>query len=435
MKKTIKDSDNYVGYKVRLFPTKEQEKTFYEYFKMNRFVYNLCIDLQEEHYIQEGQYKDIEDELETKIYKRLSPFILIKKLSKLKQEEKYSWLNNYSRSSVDGAIKDCCNAYKKYDNNNLKNGKPKYKSRIYSKKQFYVRNDRLSIKDKTIKIPSIGEVKYCNSYGKEIIGNGYNKIVNEKYIHYYNPRISFDGLYFYLSFSITKDEKHQINSYWNYSNNEQWQEQEESEAIGIDVGLKNDKWFVDSTGNRIERPNSDSLNKKINRLQREYQRRKDVYKSKPSSYQEQHPNGSKNMQKTLEKINKCFKKITNRRRNVVHEYACSLLKKKPKAIVMESISSSTFVEDNTHIGIRKTKLDSMIYDAALYESMMIIENKMINNNIPVIKADSNYPSSQLCSCCGHQQNIGRAKYYRCPVCGTIIDRDLNAAINLKSLAC
>ena len=189
--------------------------------------------------------------------------------------------------------------------------------------------------------------------------------------------------------------------------------------------------MVDSTGTKIERPNNDALNKKISRLQRKYERQKKVYSSKSSSYQEQHPNGSKNMQKTLAKINKCFKKIINRRKNVVHEYACSLLKKKPKAIVMENISSEKIC---INLKYNKNKMYSMMIDAALYESMMIIEEKMINNGISVIRANSNYPSSQICSCCGYRQNIGKAKYYRCPNCGTIIDRDLNAAINLAKLA-
>ena len=59
---------------------------------------------------------------------------------------------------------------------------------------------------------------------------------------------------------------------------------------------------------------------------------------------------------------------------------------------------------------------------------------MTNNGIPVIYADPHYPSSQLCSCCGYRQDIGRKNIYRCPECGNIIDRDFNAAINLAKLA-
>ena len=138
------------------------------------------------------------------------------------------------------------------------------------------------------------------------------------------------------------------------------------------------------------------------------------------------------MQKTLAKINRDFKKISNRRRNVVHEYACNLIKLKPKSIVMESTMSQRLVRKNPHEGKIKNKLNDIIYDAALYDSTMIIERKAISNGITVIRADSGFPSSQICSCCGYRQNIGEKKIYRCPQCGTVINRDLNAAINLAN---
>lgn len=74
--------------------------------------------------------------------------------------------------------------------------------------------------------------------------------------------------------------------------------------------------------------------------------------------------------------------------------------------------------------------NAQILDAALYESMHIIQRKMEANGIPVIYADPQYPSSQICSRCGYKQDIRRSKYYRCPNCGLVINRDINAAINL-----
>lgn len=419
--------DEYIGYKVRLFPTKQQQKILYSYFAMNRFVYNLVIDIEEKHY---NKYKAGEEK-----YKRKKYFELNALMTKLKQD-KYIWLNNYNAESIKSAIKDCIVAYDKFDDESLFNGFPRFKSKVKSKKQFSVRADRLEISDNEIMISSIGKIKYCNSYGDEIIGSGNkNKVSKIRYLRFLNSRISFDGNYFYLSFSLEKDKTHQINSYWKYSNNEQWQEQESSEAIGIDVGLKRNKWFKDSTGHTVVRPDSTVLNNKIGRLTRKYQRQKKLNIKKNSSFMEQHPNGSKNMQKTLDKINKCYKKISNRRRNEVYEYSKFLLEKKPKTIVLESISvSEVMIHDNKEYNYHKAKINGLIQDAAIYESTKIIERKMINNGIPVIYADPHYPSSQLCSCCGYRQDIGRKNIYRCPECGNIIDRDFNAAINLAKLA-
>lgn len=63
-----------------------------------------------------------------------------------------------------------------------------------------------------------------------------------------------------------------------------------------------------------------------------------------------------------------------------------------------------------------------------------LEYKCKEAEIPIILADRFYPSSQICSNCGNRQQIGRAAVYKCPECGLVMDRDFNAAINLKNLA-
>lgn len=421
--KTVDFNDNSTkGYKLRLYPNKKQRRLLFDYFKMSRFVYNECIDMQEEHH--EKNKND----------KRLSYETLDNIFINMKKENKYNWLNKYSVDSIRGSIRDCCKAYNNYDNNKKKYKKPRIKN-YNSKKQFYSRPDRMSITDDYVKLSKIGKIKYCNSYGDEILGNGYNKIAHQKYLNYYNSRISYDGSDFYLSFTIPKDQDHQINSYTRFSGKEEWLKQEiyENESIGIDVGIRNEKWMVDSTGRTVERPDSSSLRKRISRNERKYQRQKDTNLKKNPSFFKYHPNGSKNMQKTRARINKDYAKISNRRHNVIHEYACDLIELKPKTIVMEAPMTQRLVRANNRKSNKgKRKSNQMIYDAALFESTMIIERKAINNGIEVIRADSGFPSSQICSCCGHRQDIGRKQIYRCPVCGTVINRDLNAAINLAN---
>ena len=412
--------DTHVGYKLRLFPTKEQEKIFYEYFRMTRFVYNKTINLEEEQYQKHMK--------NPKEYKRLTYGRLTVKFTNLKKS-RYKWLNKFNAESIKSAIRDCTVAYSKFDDKNLPNRRPRFKNQ-YSNKQFSTRADRLIISNDYITLSSIGDVKYCNSYGNEIIGCGNKDRKNMKYLHYCNTRISYDGLYFYLSFTLPKDENHNIKSYQYYEGDDNWKNQQSSESIGIDVGLINDKWLVDSTGKRIERPDSTVLNKRISRLERKYERQRKANLKKDSSFFEHHPDGSKNMQKTRSKINKDLKKISNRRKNKAHDYSNYLLRLKPKNVIIESVSVNSMIIHDKNINYSNT-MNAMIRDAALYETMTIIERKLNNNGIQVIKADKQFPSSQICSCCGNRQNIGRAKYYRCPICGTIIDRDLNAAINLS----
>ena len=417
--------EDYSSYKVRLFPTKEQEKIFYQYFGACRFVYNLGID------IEEQQYQDyLDGKTETRRLKKIGLNNLFTQLKN--NVDKYKWLKQFDATTLKLVLFDLDHAYEMFLSNTNKNERPKYKSRIYSKKQFPVRSERLYLTETHARIPSIGFVKYCNSYGDQIIGSGHEASPNR--VHFYNSRVVYDGINFYLVFSIPKDREHNVNSYFNYASNAQWKLQESSEAIGIDVGLKRDKWLVDSTGEIVVRPDSSKLLKKANRLNRKLQRQRIINKSKNRSFYDQHPEGSNNMQKTKVEINKCFKKISNVRKNSVYEYTNLLLEKKPKAVVMESISVSKFVIHSNKDKEYKNRMNSLITDASLYETMHIIEDKMISNGIPVIRAESDYPSSQLCSCCGYRQDIGRKKIYKCPNCGTSINRDLNAAINLAKLA-
>lgn len=425
------------GYKVRLYPNRKQKKLLFKYFKMSKFIYNLCIDIQKEYYETTGKFKDIEEEIGTSIDKRLSQYELDKKIKNLKYTDEYKWLLHYNAESIKGAIMDCCKAYAKCDNYITKNKEPKYKDN-FSKLQFYSTPGRLTIMEDYVKLSSIGEIKYCNSYGDEILGTGNKARTRTNYLHFYNPRVSYDGLNFYLSFTILKDEKHQPSSYKYFLGNDEWKNQDyyneqTCDSIGIDAGVKNEKWFVDSTGRVVQRPDSDKLRKRISRLQRKYQRQKDTNLKKNPNFFKYHPNGSKNMQKTLAKINKDKKKISNKRKDIVHNYACDLIKLKPKSIILESTFSNRMIESKyEYMKKGRNKINQMISDAALYESTMIIERKAINNGITVIRADSGYPSSQICSCCGYRQNIGRKEIYKCLNCGTIINRDLNAAINLAN---
>ena len=69
---------------------------------------------------------------------------------------------------------------------------------------------------------------------------------------------------------------------------------------------------------------------------------------------------------------------------------------------------------------------------AFREIREMMEYKCNNRNIPIMFADKEYPSSQLCSNCGNRRKIGSEKTYICPVCGLRINRDINAAINLSN---
>ncbi len=411
--------EDYVGYKIILYPTEELRFKFEEYFAASINVYNLGIQLEE---MQKYSQKE---------KKFLKFYDLNNKVNYLKNNDiNFQWLTRYDSTTIKLVLQDVIYAYEMFFQGRC--NYPRYKD-MYSRKQFPIRSDRMAIAHNGIKVPSIGFINYYNSYGNQIIGNGDKLNKNSRYLKYIDPRISFDGLNYYLSFSLPKDEEHNINSYRYYAGNPEWQLQETGEAIGIDVGIKREKWMKDSTGRTVERPDNDAIHKKIAKLQRKYNRQYRTNKEK-GRINENYPQ-TKNMIKTQEKIDKCYKKITNRRRNAVYKYSKDLLEQKPKAVVIENLSSSNMIvkDDKKECNFQKNKINAQIYDAALYESMNIIKRKMEANGIPVIQADPQYPSSQICSRCGYRQNIGQKKIYKCPNCGLEIDRDLNASINLANL--
>lgn len=394
---------------------------------MVRFVYNLGLNLQEEHYLNPDNK-----------YKMMSFYDLCKVFAELKETDEYGWLNYFNLNSIRIVLKDLINAYKKFFNG--ASYKPKYKSKKRSKRSFPIRSDRMSISRSTIRIPSIGNIRLDQNANSNIIGNGYDKIANSTYLKYTDARISFDGLYYYLSFSLPKDDTHTIHSYSKYGGSEEYVERESSESIGIDLGCKGYNWIVDSAGNRIELPDFSKEERKLKGLHKKFARqlRSNAKKKRKPSFKQNKPvlyERTKNEQKTIAKINKYYKRIKNRRKNRVYEYCKTLLELKPKSIVLESLNVKDWINENRVKTQYRSRyeMNNSISNSAIYEASTIISRTINSNNIPIIFADREYPSSQICSCCGYQQKIGRKRYFRCPQCGSVIDRDYNASLNLASL--
>lgn len=394
---------------------------------MVRFVYNLGLNLQEEHYLNPDNK-----------YKMMSFYDLCKVFAELKETDEYSWLNYFNLNSIRIVLKDLINAYKKFFNG--ASYKPKYKSKKRSKRSFPIRSDRMSISRSTIRIPSIGNIQLDQNANSNIIGNGYDKIANSTYLKYTDARISFDGLYYYLSFSLPKDDTHNIHSYSKYGGNEEYVEREPSESIGIDLGCKGYNWIVDSAGNRIELPDFSKEERKLKGLHKKFARqlRTNAKKKRKPSFKQNKPvlyERTKNEQKTIAKINKYYKRIKNRRKNKVYEYCKTLLELKPRSVVLETLNVKDWINENRVKTQYRSRyeMNNSISNSSIYEASTIISRTINSNNIPIIFADREYPSSQICSCCGYQQKIGRKRYFRCPQCGSVIDRDYNASLNLASL--
>ncbi|OBR91958.1 putative transposase [Clostridium ragsdalei P11] len=327
-------------------------------------------------------------------YKNGGKFIsdndLRKEITILKQDS-LSWLNEVSNNVAKQAVKDGCDVYKKFFKKLA--DKPRFKSRKKSKPSFYNDTSKLKVKENSVLIEKVGWIDIKKN----------TMPMNCKYT---NPRISFDGKYWFISVGIEKE-----NPIVELTN----------ESIGIDVGVKD--LAICSNGMTFKNINKTKvvkqLEKRLRRLQRRVSRK--YLKNKE---------GSKfvktgNIIKIEKQIKLLHRKLANIRSNHIHQATNKIVKTKPSRVVMETLNIK---------GMMKNRyLAKAIAKQCLYEFKRQMQYKCEFNGIEFVEADKWYPSSKTCSECGHiKSKLSLSeRTYICEECGCVIDRDYNASINLS----
>ena len=134
---------------------------------------------------------------------------------------------------------------------------------------------------------------------------------------------------------------------------------------------------------------------------------------------------SKNQLKREKARRKVIRKICNIHNDFIERMTTDIARMNFSYIVLEDIRVRELQKKADHF------TRGIIGNARFRTIRIKLEQKCSMRGTKVYIADAEFPSSQICSNCGFRQNIGVAKFFRCPECGTIIDRDLNAAINLR----
>lgn len=370
--------------KVRLYPTEEQEKQMWKSAGTKRFAYNWTLTRQEENYKNGGKFIKDGD--------------LRKELTKLKKGE-LSWLYEVSNNVAKQAVKDACNAYKRFFKGEAE--KPKFKSRKNSRISFYNDNVALEVKSDKVLIEKVGWVKLSKSNSIPIG------------VKYTRPTISYDNKYWFISVGVEQE----INEV-----------ELTGESIGIDVGIK-ELAVVSSIEKPFKNINKSKtirkLEKKKKRLQRKLSRKYDRLKEGKTFKKGEKLQKTNNIIK-LEKQSKLVdRKLSNIRNNHIHQTTNAIVKTKPSRIVMETLNIKKMMK-NKH-------LSKAIQEQCLYEFKRQMKYKCEWNGIEFVQADRFYPSSKLCSCCGKVKKDLKLsdRVYKCD-CGLVIDRDKNASINLAN---
>ena len=372
-----------------LIPNNKQKTKLFQYADMARFAYNWALEQEQQNYKNGGKF--------------LSDMDLRKEFTKMKQMQEYTWLNDVSNNVAKQAIKDACNAYKRFFKGLAKF--PKFKSKKKSTPSFYQDNVRIQFSETHVKVEKFTASKKKNKQklnwirlaeqGRVPIGCKYS-----------NPRIKFDGLNWWITVGIKYPDPVAIVS--------------ENEGVGIDLGIKD--LAICSDGNKYKNINKSNsiknLEKKKRRLQRSISRSYEKNK-KGKEYCK-----TNNVIKKEKLLLKLYHRLTNIRQNYLHQTTSEIIKREPSFICIEDLNVSGMMK-NRHLA-------KAVQEQCFYEFRRQIEYKSTQNSIPVIIADRFFPSSKLCSCCGMIKKDLKLsdRIYKCE-CGNVIDRDYQAALNLK----
>lgn len=384
------------AFKVRLEPNNKQATMLFQCAGTARWAYNWTLASQQENYKNGGKF--------------IPDGVLRKELTKLKANSEYNWLNNYSNNITKQAIKDACEAYKKFFKGKSKY--PRFKSRKRSKLSFYVDTAKIKFTESSVKLEKLTT---CKTYKAQEFNwiklSEKNRIpfsLNETYL---NPRVTFDGVHWYISISV--DVKCEISLDKSLELT--------GESLGIDVGIKNLATLSNNLPpikniNKTQRVKK--LEKRLKKLQRKVSRKYDMNKVNNQFKK------TKNIIKLEKSIRKLNRTLTNIRTDYIQKCTTQIVKTKPSRIVMEYLNIEGMLK-NKH-------LSKAVINQNLYKFKKLIQYKCSIFGIAFIEADRFFPSSKMCSCCGNIKKDLKLsdRDYSCD-CGNMIDRDLNASINLS----
>lgn len=375
------------AYKIRIYPNNKQETKLFKATNAARWAYNWALREKIEYYKNE--------------HKGITQKDLRRWLTKLKEREEYEWLWNVNRAVCDQAIKDCEMAFKRFFDK-LANF-PKFKSKKKTKPSFYIANDKTKFRNNRVFINKIGLIKLAET--DYLPDNA--KLLSGRVSHLNNK--------WYISFT--------------YSMEAEEIETKKERNIGIDLGIK--QYMTLSDGSVYRNINKDIKQRKrikrYKRMQRSLSRKYEMNKIKRGG--EAWYIDTKNIIKLKKVMSNLKERINNYKRDYIHKTTSEIVRtKQAKTIVVEKLNISGMLKNR--------KLSRSIYEMSFYETKHMLQYKSNWAFIKFIEADTFYPSSKMCNSCKNifKELSLKDRVYRCPICGYIEDRDLNAAKNLESLA-
>ncbi|PQC31215.1 IS200/IS605 family element RNA-guided endonuclease TnpB [Enterococcus mundtii] len=364
------------AYKFRLYPTEKQEIFFAKSFGCVRKVYNLMLN----------------DRMKAYEETKKNPSKKMKFPTPAKYKEEFSFLKEVDSLALANAQLNLDKAYKNFFRDKSV-GFPRFKSKKNPVQSYTTNNQKGTvalIDNKFIKIPklkSLVKIKLHRQPKGMIKSATISRHSSGKY---------------YISL-LCKEEIIEL--------------PKTNSAIGIDLGITD--FAILSNGQKIDNNRFTSkMEKKLKREQRKLSRRALLAKKKAINLFE-----AKNYQKQKRKVARLHEKVMNQRNDFLNKLSTEIIKNHD-IICIEDL--------NTKGMLRNHKLAKSISDVSWSSFVTKLQYKADWYGRKIIKIDKWFPSSQICSECGHQDGKKslEIREWTCPICHAHHDRDINASINI-----
>jgi len=380
----------HYGLVLRLYPDEEQSDLCERTFGCSRLIYNKYLDTRQEYYKSTGETLSVFQ------YKR-------EILTPSKQSEEFSFLKEVDKFALEFACESVQDAYARFFKG--QNKYPTFKSKHKSKKSYTTKftNNNIEVVDSTcVKLPKLGKVKIAkikSTRNKRILNQLHSGDAQIK-----KATISRKGSRYYVSLTIEETiplvEKVSLNDI------------EDSKIIGIDLGLKTFAAIHNGKNTLfIEKMNYIKFSeKKLAKLQRQL--------SKKTKY-------SSNFYKATAKVAKMQEHISNQRKDFIHKLSTKIANEN-QIVILETLNIKGMVKNR--------KLAKAISDAGWYKFITFLKYKLEDQGKHFIQIDRWFASSKVCSHC-NEKNVALSlndREWACSCCGTVHERDENAAINIRN---
>lgn len=361
------------GLEIRLYPSKEQRVHIDRTLGCSRFVYNHVLALK----------KELWEDYHISFNPNLKSF-----------KEEWKFLTKVPSQALANSYMDCLQAFNNFfislkNNKKTKTCFPKFHKKG-KKDSFRIAATKTSkgydirIEDKYhIKVPKLGLIKFKNY-----------KNIDWNKVHIYNITIKKTPTdKYFASLCCELPEKEYVEPKY--------------ESCGFDLGIKD--FCIFDSGEVIENPKYFRTSQ--DKLAKEQRKLSHCTK------------GSNNYKKQKLKVALVHEKIKNQRKDFQHKWSRRIVNEN-QVIISEDLNVKGMLKNH--------KLAKSIQDASFSSFCNMIEYKSKELGRTYIKINTFYPSSKLCHCCGYKNTTLELKdrEWTCPNCGSYLDRDNNAAINI-----